>query len=283
MKIKIKDFFKIIFKIIILLVSVFIMLLAASLVTSLLTYFGMDDKSTFIIGKILNAVGIITVLSLYFRHKFNLIGVLKRQLFYKNSKLKIIMLVAVFLSVIIACGLQITGFIKFQGFIWQKFYAEDIIPVMIFGILECILEAFYEELVYRFAISNIMLEKFGTAWVVILTTIIYVCMYAFDSNVSIIVLINIALINVVMLTMYLRFRNIWACIFSRAIFEYIISYVFSINRYGNAIDGLISYKLYGNAVINGGVYGIYGSLIMTLVLIMLIILLDFRTVVTNIN
>lgn len=272
-----KSKLKILVKLIILLISILVMLLIISFITSAMTYFGADDKTSFIASRIINTIGILLVVFLYFKDKFNLFDLLIKQLSNNKRYLLIYMLAGILLGIAAAGTLYIMRFMRFNGFIWQKFYAEDIIPVLLVGIFECFLQTFYEELIYRFAISNIILEKFSTVWAFIFSTIIYVITYTFDYNVSIIALLNIALLNILMLTIYLKYKNIWISVIARTVFEYVVSYVFSINRFGNEIDGLISLKCYGSSIVNGGDYGIYGSIIMTILIILILAVQWFST------
>lgn len=283
MKSDMKSILNTILKLIILLVSIFVILLIISFIVSAMSCLGADDQTSFIVGRILNTFGILIVIFLYFKDKFNLFSELMKQLFNNKKQLIIYMLAGIILAIGTAVTLYLIGFMKFSGFIWQKYYAEDIIPVMLAGILECFLQTFYEELIYRFAIPKIILEKYNILWAFIFSTAIYVITYAFDYNTSIIALINIALLNILMLFLFLKYKNIWICIITRTLFEYVISYVFSINRFGNAIDGLIIYKSYGTTIINGGNYGIYGSIIMTILMLILVLAESFSTVKNNLK
>lgn len=80
-----------------------------------------------------------------------------------------------------------------------------------------------------------------------------------------------------MLIIYLKYKNIWISVIARTVFEYVVSYIFSINRFGNEIDGLITLKCYGSSIVNGGDYGIYGGIIMTILIILILAVQWFST------
>ena len=272
MKSGLKDILFTILKLIILLVSIFIISVLMKVIGAFITNGMTDERIIFTITKTLDTVGILLAVFLFFRinKEFNLMKKLKEQLKINKNLFRVFVIVAIASAVIMPIILYLLGYMKFNWFVWNKLFAEDIFAIMILGLIECFFETFCEEIIYRFAIYEITMKSLNKIWAYILSTMIYVLIYAFDKNISIMAIINIALLNILMMSLYIKYKNIWLCIIPRSIFEYIISFGFSINRYGNNVVGIIGYKYCGNTFVSGGVYGINGSVFITALFVALI-------------
>lgn len=257
---------------------VFFISLIMSVVATVVTRNITDTRVSFAISKTIDTMAILFGVFLFFKIKkeFNIIKKLKEQLFLKNNVILKFNIIGCICALIIPILLFIIGYMQFSWLIWNKLFLEDIIPIIILGLVECLFESFCEEIMYRLVVYEITMKRLNKAWVYFLSTIIYVLIYLFDSNITVISLVNIALLNIVMMNIYIKYKNIWLCIIPRTIFEYIVSYGFSMYRYGNQTAGIVGFSICGNNLVNGGTYGVYGSIITTITLLALVSITSYK-------
>ena len=272
MKKDIKNIFFTVVELAILYVSSIIILIITTFIDNIINSNMSDATASFAITKIINASAILLVVFVFFKVKrrFNLLKVLKDQFLNINKKLIIFVIISIVAAIIIPLMLYLLGYMQMSWLIWNKLYLEDIIPIMIVGFLDCFLESFSEEIIYRLAAYEIIKRKLSRKWVYIFSTLIYVLIYWVGSGISLVTIINLILLNIIMMNIYIKFNNIWLSIIPRAVFEYIISYGFSMKRYGALIPGIIGFTSGSNSFINGGQYGFYGSVFTTIFFIIII-------------
>lgn len=273
MKIKLRKWSKLVFKLAILFLTVIFFSLIASYLSDISKIFVSNDEYIFLIQRTLQSLSIVLAVFMffYFKKEFNLFKEIKVQLNINKKKFFYFCIGSAILGVMLPCFLYLMGYMNVEWLIWNKLFLEDIVSIMIAGILECFLYVASEEIIYRLAIFKITTKNLSSIWPLIFSTIIYTIIYAFNNNVSFISILNMALLNIVMMCIYIIYKNICICIFSRTILEYITSYVFSLHRYGDEVTGLIGFRYSGTSIITGGNYGIYGSILTTIVFLILIV------------
>lgn len=219
---------------------------------------------------ILDFAGILLSLVVFYRWR------LRGSLFIKLFQMKlkgrfttVVLFIASFTALLFAVTLYIMGSLKYDGFIWSKLYSEDIIAIILVGVIECFSEVFTEEVLFRYAVNEFFRKLFSWRITLVFSTAYYLIIHSLDSGVTVFVLINLVLLHIILSFLYYFTKNIWYCVLIRGMFEYITAYGCSINRMGRDEVGIIFLSRGSNTIFNGGVFGAYGSIVMTVILAVL--------------
>lgn len=214
--------------------------------------------------------------------------IILKEKFFINKKLHrnvvfivVCALICALINILLIC---ITKTITFDGFISKVYYMEDIIPMLLVGLIEVGSECIYEELLFRKVSIDFFSKYINLKLSIIITSIYYIIVHCFDSQLTIFSIINLILINILMSLIYVKYQNIWYCILPRFVFEFITAYGFSMNRFGRDEVGIVFLSRVSNSYLNGGQYGIYGSAItMILLIIFIVLFIIFKMKEININ
>lgn len=130
--------------------------------------------------------------------------------------------------------------------------------------------AFFEEMFFRGFVMKIMWERNFHQWVVYVASALFFSIaHGGNPNVSILGLINIALVGLLFAYMFDVTKSLWLPIGYHLTWNY-----FQGNVFGFAVSGLTPHGIYqvdasvGNDVITGGAFGIEGGLMATIMIVL---------------
>ena len=142
---------------------------------------------------------------------------------------------------------------------WQpKFSLELLLWLLVF-----ILVGFGEEILGRGYIMSVLRQTKSLPMVVIISSVIFGLMHAFNPGVGILPIINITLVGTLFAYMYIKSGNIWMPIGYHITWNYFMGNVYGFKVSGLDTASILSTNLGTNTIISGGDFGPEGGLVVT--------------------
>ncbi|WOV87774.1 CPBP family intramembrane metalloprotease [Sporosarcina oncorhynchi] len=133
-----------------------------------------------------------------------------------------------------------------------------------------ILVGFFEEMFFRGYVMSTMANRGNSRWLMyVVSAIIFSLAHGMNPNVSILGLVNIALVGVLFAYMFIATNSLWLPIGYHITWNY-----FQGNVFGFAVSGLSPHGIYnvsvegGNDLLTGGAFGLEGGLLATLLIVL---------------
>ncbi|MDN4606225.1 CPBP family intramembrane glutamic endopeptidase [Sporosarcina highlanderae] len=133
-----------------------------------------------------------------------------------------------------------------------------------------ILVGFFEEMFFRGYVMSTMQSRGNRKWVIyVVSAVIFSLVHGTNPNVSVLGLVNIALVGILFAYMFDATNSLWLPIGYHITWNY-----FQGNVFGFAVSGTAPYGIYnvsvenGNAFLTGGAFGLEGGLLATLLIVL---------------
>jgi len=130
-----------------------------------------------------------------------------------------------------------------------------------------------EEILIRGYILNNLLTTMNKYFALIISAIIFTLFHSFNSDLSLIGIINLFLAGMLLGSTYIFTKNLWFPISLHLFWNFLQGPVLGYSVSGQKIDSLLKLKRIGNETINGGEFGFEGSIICTVITIVSIIII----------
>ncbi|MCX7951313.1 MAG: hypothetical protein N2594_05110 [Clostridiales bacterium] len=159
------------------------------------------------------------------------------------------------------------------NFIWNKLYIEDIVGVLITGIIVSFSSVVIEELMLRgFLFNKIPLRN---EIVIIFVAWVYAMFNVIEKGFNLLQFLNVFLFAILLNVIYVKYKNIIYTIAFNFIWYFTSNFIFSLNLEPSNIEvPSVINLIYGNYdILSGGEYGIFGSIVFLIVLMILDIVL----------
>ena len=133
-----------------------------------------------------------------------------------------------------------------------------------------IVVALNEEIMIRGYILNNLLSSTNKYLALIISSIIFTAMHGFNSDISLIPIINLFLAGILLGAAYIFTMNLWFPISLHLFWNFLQGPVLGYHVSGQEIESMFTIKLSGNEILNGGGFGFEGSLICTIMSVLVI-------------
>ncbi|CDF58946.1 type II CAAX prenyl endopeptidase Rce1 family protein [Thermobrachium celere] len=152
------------------------------------------------------------------------------------------------------------------NYIWDKLYIEDIVAVILTGLIISLSFAFIEEIILRGFILNTLPFKKKTS--VLIVALVYVVFNVLSRGFNLIFMLNLFLYSMFLNLIYIKYNNLIYTLAANFIWFFTSNFIFSLSFEPDKLDFLSVINLiYGNYdIISGGEYGIFGSIIFLIVM-----------------
>lgn len=133
-----------------------------------------------------------------------------------------------------------------------------------------ILVGFFEEMFFRGYVMSTMANRGNPRWLMyVVSAVVFSLAHGMNPNVSILGLVNIALVGVLFAYMFIATNSLWLPIGYHITWNY-----FQGNVFGFAVSGITPHGIYnvsvegGNDLLTGGAFGLEGGLLATLLIVL---------------
>ncbi|WP_339252321.1 CPBP family intramembrane glutamic endopeptidase [Sporosarcina sp. FSL W8-0480] len=168
--------------------------------------------------------------------------------------------------VVIFLILLVTGNIKMLN----SFGSPEFTVYTLSYLLLFILVGFFEEMFFRGYVMSTMQRRGNPKWLIyVISAVIFSLVHGMNPNVSVLGLVNIALVGILFAYMFDATNSLWLPIGYHITWNY-----FQGNVFGFAVSGTTPYGIYnvsvenGNSLLTGGAFGLEGGLLATLLIVL---------------
>lgn len=145
--------------------------------------------------------------------------------------------------------------------------------ILLINFIIYIIVALKEEIVFRGYILNNLMGSMNKYWALSISALLFALVHLFNSNISLLGIINIFLIGLLLGIVYIHTKNLWFAICFHLFWNFIQGPILGYQVSGNEMVSLINVKKLGDNLFTGGDFGFEGSIICTLFCLVLIGLL----------
>lgn len=192
-----------------------------------------------------------------------------------NLKRAGLLILTVFiLNSVITLLIYLSGGYVFEGYIWNKFYLEDIIPILLVGIVESIGVGITSEITVR----GYVFKAFDNKYIgLLISAIVYLLINLIGGGFNINVFIGLGLFSILLSLIYIYTDNLVYSIIFHSVWYFISLYIYSTPVNGVASPGVIFLNYNDKFLLNGGDYGITASTISIVFFSIINIMLFWKT------
>lgn len=175
--------------------------------------------------------------------------------------------IAFFINVGVTVFLLLIKKYYVYNYIWSKLYIEDVVGILLTGIIVSLSSVAIEELMLRGFLFNKIHLRDET--VVIIIAWVYAMFNVVEKGFNLLQFLNVFLFAILLNLIYVKYKNLIYTIAFNFIWYYTSNFIFSLNLEPSNIEvPSVINLIYGNYdIFSGGEYGIFGSVIFLLVLI----------------
>lgn len=178
-----------------------------------------------------------------------------------------VVLYGVGFGVSVACGfVEVTG-VQFNGeWLTGSFFFFLLVSVT-------------EELMFRgYILGRLLRTRMNKYLALLLSSFLFACLHLMNPNIALLPMLNLLLAGVLLGSTYLYTRNLWFPISLHLFWNWLQGPVLGYEVSGNKLgEPLLKLHLSDNTLMNGGAFGFEGSLLCTMLMIILIASIIYRT------
>lgn len=196
------------------------------------------------------------------------------------NKVIVIILSGIAASVVINMVIYALKGYTFKAFIWDRLYSEDIVGVLLVGIIDAAAVAVYEEITTRGFIFKRFAEK-NRDIAIILTAVTFTAIHILDYGFNAAAAIGLMLFSILLSLIFILTDNLLYNIIFYIVWYYSNTYIFSpatkeAVELEVAQQGIIMYDAGSNWLVNGGMFGVRASIVFIILILIVDIFLYLR-------
>ncbi|EYE88941.1 hypothetical protein Q428_05135 [Fervidicella metallireducens AeB] len=178
------------------------------------------------------------------------------------------------LNSVITLIIYLLGGYVFEGYIWNKFYLEDIIPILLVGIVESIGVGITSEITIR----GYVFKAFDNKYIgLLISAMIYLFINLIGRGTNINVFIGLGFFSILLSLIYIYTDDLVYSIIFHSVWYFVSLYIYSTPVNGVASPGVIFLNYNDKFLFNGGDYGITASIISIVFFSIINIILFWKT------
>lgn len=175
-----------------------------------------------------------------------------------------------------------TGLIEFHGLTWWTAgtpgavsFSMTVLPVVLIVVYKFAIVAWHEELSFRGYFFQNLVEGMGLMWAIIVSSLAFGFVHAFNPGASILSSILIAVITPQLIYAYLKTGQLWLPMGLHLGWNFFQASVFGFSSSGQVSPSLVSQSPLGPEWLSGGAFGAEGSILIIPFMALSLVLIHF--------